>query len=312
MLTNFNRLNEGYITIDTQEELIARLTNSHGLRDALFEPIELQPPFPTEPINPFYDKKFTNVSFGWTTITGITFRSCEFIDCLFLWTRFVNCEFHDCTFKDSNPHKVEFENTYIDPSVFVGMLNKRQHSNIGIHLFHQLYDNSVKMNQREFTITAEFNRHKWKRYSLDYQERERKKKLARQYKDQGKWMPRLFLRLQFDRKYLAQWFSNILSWVFLGYGIRFKFVLSWMFAAAVISILTNFFGWEYLSVVGRDGQSAERGIVKVVYYTATIPSGLGDFTPASDIGKVVFLGEGLLGFIIVSLFATWLVKRCMR
>ena len=312
MLTNFFRLNGHYEVIETQEDLINRLVTSHGLRDVSYEDDELRWPFRTTPSKPFEDKTFTNVSFSRTTITGVIFRNCEFVDCLFLWTRFVDCEFHDCTFKDCNPNKVQFENTYIDPSVFVGMLNKRQHSNIGINLFHQLYDNSVKMNQREFIITAEFNRHKWIRYSLDYKERERRKKLARQYKDQGRWLARQFLRLQFDRKYLGEWVSNILSWLFLGYGIRFKFVFFWMFALAGISFTTNFLGWEYLSVVGRDGQLAERGIVKVAYYTATIPSGLGDFTPASDIGKVIFLGEGFFGFVIVSLFATWLVKRCLR
>ena len=292
MLTNFFELDEGFITIETQKDLIDRLINSHGPRDILFKPEKLHPPFDTEPDNPFHDKKFTNVSFSKTTITGVFFRNCEFIDCLFLGTHFVDCRFNDCTFTGCNPHRVQFENTYIDPSVFVGMLDKRQHSNIGINLFHQLYDNSLKTNQREFTITAEFNRQKWRRYSLDYTHREWRKK--------------------FDRKYLGQWFSNILSWVVLGYGIRFRFIFFWMLALSAISVTTNFLWWECLSVVGRDGQLAERGIVKVLYYTATIPSGLGDFTPASDLGKMVFLGEGFFGFAIISLFATWLVRRCLR
>ena len=292
MLTNFFELDEGFIKIETQEDLIDGLTNSHGPRDILYEPETLQPPFATEPNNPFHNKKFTNVSFSWTTITGVTFRNCEFTDCLFKWTRFVNCKFYDCTFKNCNPHKVEFENTYIDPSMFVGMLDKRKYSNIGINLFHQLYDNSLKMNQREFVIAAEFNREKWKRYSLDYKYREWKKK--------------------FDRKYLGPWFSNILSWIFLGYGIRFKFVASWMIAFAALSFFANFYLWECFSVVGRDGQLAEKGIVRVLYYTATILSGLGDFTPTSDAGRIGFLVENFFGFGFVSLFATWLVKRCLR
>ena len=324
MLTDFFQLNIGYKTIKTQKELIDHLVTSPGLLDVSYEDDELHPPFLTKPNNPFYDKKFTNVSFSYTTITGITFRNCEFTDCLFKWTRFVDsnvsfsyttitgitfrnceftdclfkwtrfvdCKFYDCTFKNCNPNKVEFENTYIDPSVFVGMLDKRKHSNIGINLFHQLYDNSLKMNQREFAITAEFNRHKWRRYSSDYKYR--------------KW------RKKFDRKYLGPWFSNILLWVFLGYGIRFKFVASWMIAFAALSVIANFYWWECFSVAGRDGQLAERGIVRVLYYTATILSGLGDFTPTSDVGRIGFLVEGFLGFVFISLFATWLVKRCLR
>lgn len=309
MLTDFFKLNRGFRTISTLEDLLDRLATSNGLRDILFEPSELRLLTCTAP-TVFYDKKFTNVSFSKTTITGITFRNCEFIDCLFLGTRFVDCRFHDSTFTGCNPHRVEFEGTYIDPSVFVGMLDKRQHSNIGINLFHQLYVNSMKISQREFAITAEFNRHKWRRYSLDYKERQRKEKLACQFR--GRRLSRQYLGQRFNRQYLGQWLSNISSWLFLGYGIRFRFVFFWMLTLAVISLATNFTFWEHLSVMARDGQPAERGLVETLYYTATIPSGLGDFTPASDAGRIVFLIEGFFGFAIVSLFATWLVKRCLR
>ena len=81
MLTDFFQLNIGYKTIKTQKELIDHLVTSPGLLDVSYEDDELHPPFLTKPNNPFYDKKFTNVSFSYTTITGITFRNCEFTDC---------------------------------------------------------------------------------------------------------------------------------------------------------------------------------------------------------------------------------------
>ena len=62
----------------------------------------------------------------------------------------------------------------------------------------------------------------------------------------------------------------------------------------------------------REGRRCRREFVEVLYYTATIPSGVGDFTPASDIGRLIFLGEAFLGLVIVSLFVTWLVKRALR
>ena len=133
MLTDFFRLNaptHGSIKVfHRQEELTDFLINAKGVVDALFQPGTLTLPDPETrrsqfPRTLFTAKAFTNVSFSWTTISGVTFRDCAFTDCLFMSTRFVDCEFHDCTFKGCNPHKVVFENTYIDPLVFEGMLDQ--------------------------------------------------------------------------------------------------------------------------------------------------------------------------------------------
>ena len=177
MLTDFFRLNaptHGSIKVFHQQvELTDFLINAKGVVDAIFQPstLTLGDPAPQSsqfPRRLFTDKAFTNVSFSWTTISGVTFRDCVFTDCLFMSTRFVDCEFHDCTFKGCNPHKVVFANTYIDPTVFEGMLDKVKYSNIGMHLFQQLYKNSTEMHQREFADAAELNRQKWVRYTLDY------------------------------------------------------------------------------------------------------------------------------------------------
>ena len=300
MLTNFFRLNaptHGSIKVfHQQQELTDFLINANGVVDALFQPSTLTLADPETqrsrfPRSLFTAKAFTNVSFSWTTISGITFRDCVFMDCLFMSTRFVDCEFHDCTFKGSNPHKVVFENTYIDPLVFEGMLDQVKYSNIGIHLFQQLYKNSTEMHQREFANAAEFNRQKWVRYALNY--------------DYPGWA-------KMDFEYIRRWLINVLFYVLAGYGIRSKFWIVWAVIVATASVGVNFFCWDSLNIVGKDGPVGERSFISVVYYTATIPGGFGDFTPASDMGRLIFLGEAFFGLIIVSLFVTWLVKQALR
>ena len=269
-------------------ELTFPLKTSNDLRNVIYIPQALEP---GRPENRFIDKSFTNVSFSKTTITGVEFRNCKFIDCLFLGTSFVNCEFHDCTFEGCNPHKVLFTNTYIDPSVFEGMLDPGLYSNIGMHLFQQLFDNSMSMRQREFANVAEFNRSKWKRYVLNH-------------KYPGK--------KRIDLKYLRLWLANYLFYILAGYGIRSRFLVTWAFFVGVGSLAVNYIWWESLSVVGREGPVAGRDIVEVFYYTFTIPVGVGDITPASAVGRLIFASEAAIGLVIVSFFVTWIVRRAVR
>ena len=266
------------------------MCNSNDLRDVFFQPDTLGPPEATTPNNPYTDKTFTNVSFSKTTVSGVIFRNCAFVDCLFIGTCFENCEFHSCTFKGCNLHKIIFRSTYINPSVFEGILDPVKYSNIGMNLFQQLYTNSTEQRQREFTDTAEFNRNKWNRYVLNYRYAKRKT----------------------DLQYIGEWLSNFSFYVFAGYGIRSKFVGAWAFIVTVGSVVINFLLWDSLRVVAKDGTTVKGGLIDVLYYTATVPAGVGDFTPASDVGRLIFVGETLFGLIVFFLFATWLVKRTLR
>lgn len=290
MLADFFKLNHPFTVFENQLRLTDILANSNDLRDVLFRPDTLVPTDTTIANSPFTGKTFTNVSFSKTEISGVIFRNCTFVDCLFIGTRFVDCEFHDCTFTGCNPHKIVFKNTYVDPCVFEGMLDPVKHSNIGIRLFQQLYENSTEMRQSEFANSAEFNRYKWRRYLLNYRYRGWKKK---------------------NLQYIMGWLTNYLFYILAGYGIRSKFLAAWASIAVAVSMGVNFLWWDSLSVVGKAGPVEEREFIKVLYYTATIPVGVGDFTPASNVGRLI-LGEAIFGLIIVSLFATWLVKRALR
>ena len=291
MLKDFFKLNCPYIEFQSQEELTEPLLTSNDLRDVLYRPGRLDPPETTRPNNPFRNKTFTNVIFRDTTISGVEFRDCKFVDCLFIGTQFKNCQFHGCSFEGCNPHKAIFEDTYIDPAVFEGMLDPYEHWNIGIHLFQELYDNATKMHHREFSRTADFNRSKWNRYVLNHR-----------YPGWEKTKP----------KYILEWSANFLYYIFAGYGIRSKFLFAWTSFLLVGAVLINFILWDSLGVVGRDGFATQREFTEVLYYTATIPTGLGDFTPTSDLGRIIFLFETLLSLGTISFFVNWLVKQASR
>ena len=296
MLANFFRLNGEPKDCCTLEEFIILLSNSTGLRDIVFRPPSLSLEGPGVPSGLFDKQTFSNVSFSWTTISGVVFRDCAFTDCLFNGTRFVDCEFHGCTFEGCNPNKVTFDNTYINPSVFERMLDPVEHWNIGVHLFQQLYKNSMNMHQREFSNSAEFNLQKWNRYVLN-------NRYSKKVNPDGK---------NKDIRYFTEWLVNYSFYIFAGYGIRTKFLVVWAFVVVAGSVGANFCWWDSLGVVGKNGSAVERRFIDVLYYTLTIPAGIGDLIPASDWGKLVFTIEVLLGLIVVSLFATWLVKRAIR
>ena len=290
MLLDFFKLNCPFTELEEQSELTNHLRISIDIRDVQYLPDTLKLET-TNAENPFVGKTFTNVSFSKTEISGVIFRNCVFIDCLFIATQFVNCEFHGCTFTGCNPFRVEFKNTYINPSVFEGMLDPVKYWNIGIYLFQQLYNTSTERNHLEFANAAEFNRRKWNRYVLNHNYPGWKKT---------------------DSNYIKDWLLNYLFYVLAGYGFRPKFLVAWAVTILALSVSVNFIFWDSLNVVGRDGPAGAREFIKVFYYTVTIPGGVGDFTPGSDVGRLIFMGEAFGGLIIASLFVAWLVRHAFR
>lgn len=290
MLKKFFELNSPITIFETPERLIEHFDTSDHLRNVLYEPSELDLP---RPKNVFRKLRFTNVSFAKTEIRNVEFRNCIFEDCLFTGTKFINCEFHRCTFQGCNPHKIVFENTYIDPKVFEGMLDPKKYSNIGIHLFQQLFTNAENTHQRDFAHTAEFNFNKWKRYHLNYERRTK--------------------RLSFWA-YVQEWLPNLLYYSIAGYGIRTKFFASWTASALIILFLVNFTLWDRFEISQGDGNIANGGIIDVFYFSvitmATV--GFGDLTPSSSLGRFAVACEAIIGLILLSVFATILIKRLVR
>ena len=291
MLDNFFRLNGACDEFRHVDDLKYALRNSNDLRNVVFFPGSLTFEDLDWQRDSFTNITFNNVSFSITDISGITFRGCTFEDCLFMSTRFINCEFHNCKFIGCNPQKIEFINTYIDPEVFVGMIDEVKHSNIGIHLFQRLYKNAMETEQPKFVRTAEFNMRKWERYDLNYK-----------YPGWNKFRGACF----------RIWSTNILSYLFVGYGLRAKFWFFWAVLMGVFWVTANYFLWDCLDVVGRDDMAIKRNLIDVLFYTVTTLGGSGDLVPRSDVGKLLFLFQAGVGLFIVGLSLRWLVRLAIR
>ena len=207
MLTDFFKLNGECDRFDNPGQLISAFRNSNEIRNVIFLSDTLTIRDLGVQRTLFTDKTFNNVSLSKTVVSGITFRRCKFEDCLFITTQFIDCEFHDCIFRGCNPHKIQFKDTYINPSIFQRMLNKKNHSNIGIYLFQQLYKNAMDTQQPGYARTAEFNMRKWERYALDY-------------KYPG-WQ-------KLHKSCFREWTTNVLAYILVGYGIRARFWLIWV------------------------------------------------------------------------------------
>ena len=293
MLTDFFTLNPSpdLRTITQPSDFVQLFHNSVHVKDIVFKPDRLEVSHLGRRRTLFTEKTFENISFKDTAIIGITFNKCKFIDCLFIGTRFEDCEFHGCSYSGCNPHKIEFKDTYIDPKPFERMLDRRKRANIGVYFFQQLHKNSVEMEQRQFSRTAEFNFHKWERYILDY--KHRKGTIG-------------------HSQYYWAWLQNYLFHIFAGYGLKFHFFAIWSAIIIAISFSVNYYLWGHLCVVGQNQLEEERTVITVMYYTGTAMGRFGDLAPISDLGRGLFLVETFLGLIIVALFLTWLGKRVWK
>lgn len=290
MLKSFFSLNGEFKTISTEEEFLEILRYSDAVRDLEYRPTKLSP---ARPGNRITKKRFTNVSFSKTDITGIEFKKCEFVDCLFIGTSFTDCEFHECVFKGCNPYKIKFRGTYIDPACFAGMLSPVDHSNIGVWLFQQLLRNSAECRQPSFSQSAQYYFHKWKRYQLNYEYKE----------GELSWF-----------QYYRRWLPSLLYDHLAGYGLRL-----WPLARLTIALLMtctifNHFAWPVFQIHSSTIDNGNATFTKSLYYTViTVTTlGYGDLTPTSDFGMNAASLEALFGVVLLGLLANTIIKRVTK
>lgn len=290
MLQSFFRLNEPFKELASEKELLDQLEISAHLQNLLYRPDELDPP---RPRNRIVGKTFENVSFAKTTLRGLEFRDCSFVDCLFIGTIIVDCEFHDCRFTGINPYKIEFDRTYIDPEVFANVLDRKEHANIGVHLFQRLYANSASAHQTAFARSAEYHFKRWKRYYLNWEHRTDK-------------------RTNWD--WLVRWLPDVLYHYTAGYGLRTKFFAAWTILMFGGVVALNHSLWSTLEVASQGRLMGTTDLVQSFYFSVVTMAtvGFGDLVPTSRIGMLLVGCEALLGVVWLSLFASTLVKRVAR
>jgi hypothetical protein len=290
MLNSFFKLNDGGKRLSSERELLELIRHGDGLRDILFEPDRLAL---KRPENKIKDKNFTNVSFAKTLIEGLEFTRCKFVDCLFIATVFRGCEFHDCTFVGCNPYRVRFEDTYIDPVAFAGLLDPKIHSNIGVRLFQQLLHNSHGCQQPEFARQAHYYFQKWKRYQLSYDYRRKEIKFY-----------------QYVRKWLPSFFYDHLC----GYGIRIRPFVRLTVVFVVACTVINHFLWGAYQMHNSTGMALAASPVVSIYYTIITMTtlGYGDYTPTAGLGMLASSCQAVFGIVWLSLLASIIIKRVSK
>lgn len=242
-------------------------------------------------------KTFEKVSFSKTTIDGLIFNGCKFVDCQFIGSKVIDCEFHDCEFVRTNTHKISFERTYIDPASFKKCLNKKKHQNVGVHLFQVLLNNSKDEQQVEFERDAHFFFLRWKRYQETYSFRKR------------------FRQADSIQEYLIAYkkggsvFGRLLWEKVFGCGIRLRYYAGTLLILISLITLGNYMFRAQLGLTLDGNQIGS--ITEALYYTTVSLTtvGYGDITPTTDLGRFMAVGQSILGFSLFALLASMLFRK---
>lgn len=290
MLKYFFKLNEPYKVFHISSDLFEHFEKSKDLRNVLYRPDKL---IADDIHYIFQNNSFVNVSFSKTVINGFTFRNCEFEDCLFIGTKFINCNFHNCRFKNCNPYKVKFVICYIDPLVFKSMFEIKKYSNIGMHIFHELFLNSNKIGRLDFKASAEYYFRKYRRYQFRY---DYKQNYINKFNFIKKWLPESLFE------------------VFAGYGLRATPVLIWSLTLFIVMTSINYFFWENFTLSDSSLAVQKPNIILAIYYTIiTITTlGYGDIIPSSKLGMILASAESIIGLFLLSMFATLIIRKIIR
>lgn len=300
MLTNFFKLNDPSTDIVDQAAFEKLLRISHDLRNLIYRADKLKPTgnFPTLKIK---ELTFSNFSFSKTEITNVVFINCKFEDCLFIGTSIKNCEFHNCQFKNVNTFKISIENTYINPESFTKCFSGIDKSNIAIHLFQQLINNSKDQGHLRFSRVAEFNFRKWH--------------------------DKLVLNKFWNKKpyeisiwtFIKEYPLSLIFRLTFGYGLRFRNFIVTFIILFISFFFVNSSNWKDYSFEKKDIKIEafnpdSANIESNLIYTLDVTTKLIDsqFQPRSNIGMFWLTFQSIFAFILLSALITILINRFVK
>lgn len=300
MLSDFFKLNDPFHDVIGQVEFERLLSISHDLRNLIYRADELKP-LGNHPKLKIKGHTFYNFSFSKTDITNVVFIDCKFEDCLFIGTSVKDCEFHNCNFINVNTFKISIENTYINPESFSKCFTGIDKSNIAIHLFQQLINNSKDQGHLRFSRVAEFNFRKW-----------RDKLTLNKYINQK---PYKISHWSFFKEYPL----SLLFRLTFGYGLRFRNFIVTFIILFVTFFFVNSSNWkEYsfekkdikIEAFNPDSATVESNLL----YTLDVTTKLIDsqFQPRSNIGMFWLTFQSIFAFILLSALITILINRFVK
>lgn len=303
MLNNFFKLNGEPKEVREESEFKSIVSSDDDvIRNILYRPdiLKNDKKFPRYKIR---RKTFINVSFTKTKLKNLDFTLCHFEDCLFIGTEIHNCQFHQCTFKNVNTHQIEIKQTYIDPVSFKKNYKKSdlEKSNLAVHLFQELLDNSRDEEQSEFARISNYYFRKWQgRLS-------RNKYFNKQPYKINLW------------EFLIEYIPNFLyRWIF-GYGLRLRSFIATFLVIYGAFYLTNLNYWSEYGFHEKDFAIASFNAENIspvanIFFTADAMTQLVDsqFQPQTDFGMSMLTVQGFSGFILLSFLITVLINRFVK
>lgn len=292
---------EGVEEIDSQQEFYDHISRLPKDQDRVVENLVYKPQELTwsDGVRTIKDVAFSRVSFSRTEIRGVRFYDCSFDKCLFVGAMFDSCNFQRCKFSSTNTYMIEIKDTYIDPKSFAHCLNKKRHQNIGVHLYQKLLKNSRDEDQIEFQRDAQFLFLRWKRYRIQWEI----SFLPWARKRQWKGTKSAWVRGVLD--YLARCFWEM----FLGYGVRFSYLLFW----STITVLSfwNINFWFHSALGLELMPDTSNKYVAALYYTlvSLTTLGYGDIVPTTTLGQLLAGFQSVVGFFLFATLASMLFRR---
>jgi len=299
MLDNFFKLNGSPEFIEKQDDFTSIVFSKDRIENIVYMPDELKPK--DHPRLKFSNKTFFNVSFAKTELKNLDFSYCHFEECLFTGTKINNCDFQNSTFLNSNTHKIVIKKTYVNPASFIENISEYQKSNIAVHLFQQLMNNSRDEEQSSQARVAEYNFRKWKN-RLAWSKYKHKKPYPINFWD-------------FIKEYIP---SFIYRWTF-GYGLRLRNFVGTFFVTFIIFFSINYSQWNNYKLIQKDLaiEAFDKDTVNItsnLFYTLDATTKLVDsqFQPSSDFGMNWLVIQGIAGFILLSALITILINRFVK
>ncbi len=265
------------------------MAGATSFSDMLYRPDAL-----TSPYHPWRFRvnqiSFHNVSFKQTRIADFEFRNCTFEKCLFISTIFQNCRFTSCRFLNCNPHRIEFEDCFVDPRSFVKCIPERKFANIGVYLFQELLRNSRQQAQPDFADEAQYQFRRWQRFQL------------REELRAG--------RISLFHFWVCFRFSGLLIFdLLLGSGMRLgRFAIS----ALVLLMLVSTLNWQFAGPFGlHDDTKIIGGFLEAFYFSTVVMTtvGFGDIVPKEPLGRLFVSGEAILGFVLFALLTSTIYRK---
>lgn len=296
MLENFFSLNGSTKHFGKKEELIEYQNKHDTIRNYVYEPDELKGV-------KFKHKTFNNVSFSKTLIEDVEFLNCHFIDCLFIGTEIKKCKFVDVSFLGCNTYRIRIYESYINPSSFNENFKgpSYSYSNIIVHLYQELYNNSVDQQIIEFSKKAKYNLLKWEGRLLISKYR---------YKQ-----PYKIPFCQFFYEYAL----NILYGKVFGYGLRLRNFIVTFSIVYITSFITNYLLWNEYKLKSKDitlnsFESGDYSFFANFYYTNDALTKIVDsqIQPSSDCGMISLTIQSILGFVLFSFLITILINKFVK